>query len=242
MCGSARFAENLQVSSSDLSDELQALYDRVPATRCAHSGECCSLTEAEFDADYATMFPLYSAEYRNIVGYVESGFEPDRQGQLLSFTEERPRQCPFLGTDQNCTIYPVRPLICRTYGVMNLQAIAVAAAATRGAVPTEWVDRFVRRESGMVCPRVSVVEPEKLEQHAIQLVTAGYERVLSRLSSELELAAGERRTIFRRATWGRAWPVRWTWGGFNAVCSAPLEWMRSSFKSYWRGAALADAQ
>ena len=230
------------MSSPDLSSQLQDLYDSVPATRCAHSGECCFLTDAEYEADYATMFPLFSAEYLHIADYVEASFPADRRKQLLSFTEERPRQCPFLGPDKTCTIYPVRPLICRTYGVMNLQTIAVAAAANGAAVPREWVDRFVRRESGMVCPRVTVVEPEKLEDHAVQLITAGYERRLNQLSAGLELASGERCKIFRRATWGRAWPVRWTWGGFNAVRGAPLEWMRENFKSYWRMAALADAQ
>ena len=96
--------------------DLEVLYEQVPATRCAGTGDCCALTEEEFDNYYATMFPLYRAEYIHIVAYVEKHFSPQRRQELLNFTEERPRRCPFLGADHSCTIYPVRPLICRTYG------------------------------------------------------------------------------------------------------------------------------
>ena len=230
------------ISVQDLASALQALYDQVPATRCAHSGECCVLTDDEFDNDYATMFPLYSAEYKNIVDYVKNHFPPERQRDLLNFREERPRQCPFLDAGHNCSIYPVRPLICRTYAVMNHQTIAGAAEAKKGLVPQDWIDGFVLRESGMVCPRVEVVEPEKLERHASNLIDATYERVLTQLSQKMELASGERAKIFRRVAWRRAWPLRWTWGGFNALCATPLDWLRSHFKNYWKKAVLADAR
>ena len=151
----------MAISVQDLASALQALYDQVPATRCAHSGECCVLTDDEFDNDYATMFPLYSAEYKNIVEFVKNHFPPERQRDLLNFREERPRQCPFLDAGHNCSIYPVRPLICRTYAVMNHQTIPGAAESKKGLVPQDWIDGFVLRESGMVCPRVKVVEPEK---------------------------------------------------------------------------------
>ena len=228
------------MSDWDLSRELQHLYDQVPATRCAHSGECCALTEDEFANNYATMYPLYRAEYRNIVEYAEAHFSSERRRKLFSFIEERPRQCPFLGADHACTIYPVRPLICRTYAVMNPQTIAAAATANQGEVSEDWIEGFVLRESNMVCPRVEVVEPEKLEQHAHNLITTAYERALIRLSQKVELVTGERQKIFQRATWRRSGPLRWSWGGFNAVCFAPLDWMRSHFKAYWKNAELAD--
>ena len=58
--------------------DLEVLYDQVPATRCAGTGDCCALTEEEFDNYYATMFPLYRAEYVHIVAYVEQHFSPQR--------------------------------------------------------------------------------------------------------------------------------------------------------------------
>lgn len=225
----------------DLAQALEALYEQVPATRCAQSGECCVLTSEEFDNHYATMFPLYSAEYKNIVAHLERHFDAGRRRALLRFTEERPRRCPFLGKDHGCTIYPVRPLICRTYAVMNHRTIAETAERNRGNLPQEWIDGFVLREGGMVCPRVEVVEPEKLERHSQNLVGFVYERELLRLSQAVELAGGERRSIFARLAPGRRWPLRWTWGGFNALCSAPLAWVRRHFGAYWTSAELVDA-
>ena len=226
----------------DLSAELQSLYDQVPATRCAQSGECCVLTEEEFTSDYATMFPLHRAEYENIRRYVMENFSSMRQRQLLQVTEERPRRCPFLDAEHNCTIYPVRPLICRTYAVMNDQSIARAAEAGRGEVAQEWIEGFVLRERTMVCPRVQVVEPEKLERHARNLMDRTYERVLAQLGRRMNTLKGVRLQIFAEAAPGRGWPMRWTWGGFNAIRSAPLAWVRRNFSSFWRRSELADAR
>jgi len=225
---------------ADLTRQLEALYAPVPATRCAGSGECCELTPEEFAGSYATMFPLYRAEYHNIVEYVESRFPEARRRKLFACTEERPRRCPFLDADQRCTIYPVRPLICRTYAVMNSHSIAREAESRRGRVPDDWIEGFVRRESGMVCPRVTVLEPEKIEKHTQNLINFAYERELVRLSREVELATGERRRIFEEVARKRSWPLRWTWGGFNAVRFAPLEWQRTQFRNYWKKARLVD--
>ena len=62
------------LAAEDLSSQLQILYDQVPSTCCASSGECCALTDAEFDQGWATMFPLYSAEYLHIAEYVRTHF------------------------------------------------------------------------------------------------------------------------------------------------------------------------
>ncbi len=227
-------------SMSELSRELQELYDQVPATRCEQSGECCVLTDAEYDEEYATMFPLYAAEYLNIAAYVKKYFSQERAEKLLSFTEERPRKCPFLGLQNQCTIYPVRPLICRTYAVMKVETISEAASKSKGNVPEDWIYGFILRESGMICPRVAVVEPDKLERHAENLIHSRYEKELTRLSRETELSDMERRRTFRQASKAKRWPLRWTWGGFNAICSTSMVWIRSHFTSYWKRAILAD--
>ena len=225
---------------SDLSDQLGALYAQVPATRCAGSGDCCALTDAEFDNYYATMFPLYRAEYVNIVAYVEQNFTPERRRELLGFTEERPRRCPFLGADHACTIYPVRPLICRTYAVMNHDTIAEAAERHRGELPEQWVRQFVMRETGMVCPRVTVTQPEKLVRHANNLVTRAYACAMVRLSRRLELVSAQRKKLIRPLIRTRSWPLRWTWGGYNALCLTPVEWVTEKLQKYWRRSQLND--
>ena len=220
--------------------DLEVLYDQVPATRCAGTGDCCALTEEEFDNYYATMFPLYRAEYVHIVAYVEKHFSPQRRQELLNFTEERPRRCPFLGADHSCTIYPVRPLICRTYGAMNPVSIARQAIAHQSDFPSAQIRAFVRREAGMVCPRVAVLEPEKVARHARMLMEGTYDRELARLSVEVELAGAERKRLFQWLTNRSEWPLRWSWGGFNALRFAPLTWLRRHFASYWKKAELID--
>lgn len=221
--------------------DLQGLYDQVPATRCAGSGECCELTQDEFDNHYATMFPLYRVEYLHIVDYVEREMPAERRKHLLAHTEERPRRCPFLSADQGCSIYPVRPLICRTYGAMNPRSIDREAQRVSGQLPDQWIRDFQRRESAMVCPRVAVLEPEKVERHAHNIMDGTYERELTRLSAQVEVAAGERRDIFRRVSGRRNWPLRWSWGGYNSIRFAPLAWLREQFAAYWKRAVLADA-
>ena len=224
-----------------LAVELDAIYDDAPSTCCANSGECCSLTPAEMDEGWATMFPLYKAEYARIADHVPRTFNAERAAKLLSITDERPERCPFLGDDNGCTIYAVRPLICRTYAVMNHQTIGEAVERSRGTAPEDWIRGFVLREGGMVCPRVTVAEPEKLEKHAQNLIDSTYERELLRLSGEHELADSERKYLFQKLTWRRSWPVRWTWGGFNCVATKPLDWVREHFKKYWKKAELANA-
>lgn len=227
--------------SRSLKDELEALYREVPATGCASSGECCTLTDEEYRGTFATMFPLYRIEYLNLVDQVTARFAAGEREELLAYTEERPRRCPFLSADHRCTAYPARPLICRTYGVMNSESIAGAAEAQRGRFPRDWVEGFVLREGGMSCPRVRVLEPEKVARHAANLIDGTYERELTRLSGKVELAEGERREIFQRVTGRAAWPWRWTWGGYNAVRHAPLDWLRAGFAEYWERAWLVDA-
>lgn len=226
---------------TDLADALQTLYAQVPATRCAGSGECCQLTDEEYAGRWATMFPLYRAEYLHIVAFVDAQFTGDRRGELLEFTEERPRRCPFLDADCRCTVYPARPLICRTYGVMSAATVAAAVAARAGTVPDRWLRAFARREGGMACPRVCVVEPDKVDRHVDNLIDFAYEQELVRLSESVELASPERQALFAGVTGRTRFPVRWSWGGFNAVRHAPLDWLRERFAEYWGGAELADA-
>ena len=240
-------SDGLAVDTADISkvprlaSELEDLYEQVPSTCCANSGECCVLTEKEIEEGYATMFPLYRAEYVNIVNYVRDNFPHERQQQLLSLTAERPQRCPFLAEDNRCTIYPVRPLICRTYAVMNQDTIAEAAQRHQGEVPEHWIRSFVMREGNMVCPRVTVLQPEKLVRHAHNLLTLTYERTLTSLSRKVELATGSRKKLIRETIRRRSWPVRWTWGGFNTLRFAPLNWLQSTLKSYWQRSELSQA-
>ena len=224
-----------------VSSELEALYAQVPASRCASSGECCRLTEAEYHSHFATMFPLYRVEYCHLVQFIEWTFPADRRQELFSWIEERPQRCPMAGDDHRCTIYPARPMICRTYGVMNPATIAQAVSRHRDMVPEDWLDRFARREGAMSCPRVRVMEPQKLERHAHNLIHFTYERELSRLSRGIEIADPLRQQLFAEITGRSTWPLRWSWGGFNALRFTSLEWLHRQFRKYWQSAELVDA-
>ena len=92
----------------------------------------------------------------------------------------------------------------------------------------------------MICPRVMVTEPRKMIRHARNLVTMAYERALTSLSRKVEVATGERKKVIRQVIRRRDWPVRWTWGGFNTLRFAPIEWLRIHLPEYWRKSELSD--
>jgi len=238
----AEFAASLTVEQRQaLSSQLDEIYHQVPATCCAGSGECCVLTDDEMREGYATMFPLYLAEYVRIAEYVRHEEPAERARELLGHTQERPGQCPFLGADRGCTIYPVRPLICRTYAVLDKETIDAAAKLHADEMPEEWVRGFVRREGAMHCPRVTVMQPDKLVQHIHNLISYTYERTMARLSRDVfEQLPEARRKAVRKQIRRRGWPTRWTWGGFNALVQARASWIEQHLKTYWKRAQLND--
>lgn len=225
----------------ELAEQLDAVYDQVPATCCAGSGECCALTDEEMREGYATMFPLYLAEYVNIAEHIRASPDAQRRRALLGHTQERPRVCPFLGQDQGCTIYPVRPLICRTYAVLDPETIAAAAKEHADDKPEDWIRGFVRREGAMHCPRVTLTQPDRLAQHVHNLVSYTYERTLARLSRKIyEQLPEDRRRSVRDQIRRRGWPTRWTWGGYNSLYVSSTQWIVDHLKRYWQRAELND--
>ena len=97
-------------------DLLDALHEKVPPTSCANCGKCC----------FSISF--YSLEYHRIVRYIAQKFSPGELRQLfyLAINSEQRRvsvegedrfQCVFLDRGSAlCSIYPVRPFMCRVYG------------------------------------------------------------------------------------------------------------------------------
>ena len=222
-------------------ERLEGIYGRVPSVscHCDRLGQCCELTEAEMAAEYATMYPLYAVEYWNIVDYLRANFSEDRQEELLSVTEERPERCPFLTEEGGCSIHPVRPLVCRTFGVLRREQVDVTASEHRGELPAAWVASFLFAERQTVCPHTQVLEPEKTVDHAYQLISFQYERDLTEMGQEMDELDQDRQEVLEAAT-GRRTVKLWTWGGFNVAIRSPLNWMREHFKSYWDSATLAE--
>jgi Fe-S-cluster containining protein len=222
-------------------EELQSIYDRVPAISCGcdQPGWCCELTEEEREEDFATMYPLYWAEYLNIADYVDARFGAERREELHGLRDERPDRCPFLSDEGECTIYPVRPMVCRTYGVLSREQVEETAKEVRGSLPDRWINAFLDTEIHSTCKKTRVLEPEKSPAHAEAMVAFTYERDLIRLGKRAWKLEEPRQEILRKVA-ERAQLRRWSWGGFNTLTRSPLKWLKRHFKGYWKKSILPD--
>ncbi|MDP6776064.1 MAG: YkgJ family cysteine cluster protein [Candidatus Latescibacteria bacterium] len=220
---------------------LEALYDRVPrvSCRCDRPGWCCELTAEEDAAQFATMYPLYTVEYLNVLGYVRDRLPAARQEELLGYTEERPKRCPFLTREGACSIHPARPLVCRTYGVLSRAQVDRAGAEAKGKVPERWVREFLHNERQVVCLRTDVLDPEKIAAHAEAMVTFAYERELIQMGMDVDFPGVERRQALESLT-GMPRITRWSWGGFNALAQSVGDWFQEHFEAYWTKATLGE--
>ncbi len=237
----------LQIALPILSEQtrarLNAVYARVPAVSCAGCdapGSCCALTDAEYDDDFATMYPLYAVEYVHIVDYVRAHFDAKKQRQLLDMADERPRRCPFLTDAGGCSIHPARPLTCRTYGVLNaVSQVKATAESAQGEVPRPWISSFLSTERYTVCPKTELKERNKVEAHVHAMVSLAYERELIDMSDALDWLDADRRDIFQQIA-RKNRPTRWTWGGFNALAQRPLKWIKRHFGNLWKTSFLGE--
>ena len=227
--------------SEEIAGRLASLYEGVPSVSCECDtpGQCCELSEEEKAGDFATMYPLYLAEYLNIVDYIRRHLPAELRDEALSATDERPVQCPFLTAESRCAIHPVRPLACRTYGVLSRERVEVTAKEVRGDVPKEWIASFLFTERHTCCPHTRPLEPEKVADHAQRMIRFSYERDLVQMGREANPMNEERLAVFRETT-RHDRVSRWSWGGFNTMLRAPLAWMRTHFADYWKDAILAE--
>lgn len=229
------------VLPEDVRASLERLYRDVPAVTCGcdRLGQCCELTEAEAADDWATMYPLYAVEYLNIVDHVRAHFDETEQERLLSFDTERPLRCPFLTADGGCSIHPVRPLACRTYGVLSQEKVSDTAERLEGDVPALWLRSFKRNESCTVCTHTTIEEPEKVDPHAERMASFSYDRELLDMAQAFDGLEDDRRDLLIKAS-GKYRIARWTWGGFNTLWRKPVTWLKSNLVGYLDRAALAE--
>ena len=95
-------------------------YDCTVNGKCSGCGDCCS-----------NRLPLSQKEINQIRKYIEkNNIVEQKHGLLVMATESIDMTCPFMDTnskDHKCTIYPVRPQICREYTCVNKRFIPSAA-------------------------------------------------------------------------------------------------------------------
>ena len=94
---------------------MQQIYSQIPQkTGCKQCGECCG------------NIIVTKLEMQNIMTYCEANklsfthpveFIPTHNNQV-TFNIKMGASCPLLLQDNKCSIYPVRPLICRLYGTV----------------------------------------------------------------------------------------------------------------------------
>ena len=92
----------------ELAGELhEQAFQIVDCTRCDN---CCKTMDIRFDDDDIERI----AEHLNmpVDEFVETYLEADDEDSLY---KARQKPCPFLGNDDRCTIYDVRPTVCREY-------------------------------------------------------------------------------------------------------------------------------
>ncbi len=102
-------------NTKNLFAELQQIYDSLPETTCNNCAACCSWGSP----------PAFFIEYLNMYQYVKA--QKNRQRDYLINSAEYfylelvdiNQKCPFIGADNKCEIYPVRPITCRVYGLLN---------------------------------------------------------------------------------------------------------------------------
>ncbi|MBT4138016.1 MAG: YkgJ family cysteine cluster protein [Candidatus Latescibacteria bacterium] len=224
-------------------ERLNALYDEVPGVSCSacdRPGSCCELTQTEFDDDYATMYPLYAVEYLNVVDYVRTHFDSERQREFLSLSDERPMKCPFLTDTGGCSIHPARPLTCRTYGVLNeVEQVDAVAEAHKADMPPFWISAFLSTERYTVCAQTQLQEPEKLQTHLKAMASFDYERRMIALAEDVGVLDKERQQVFESIT-KKEVPTRWTLGGFNVLLLTPISWLKDNFSSFWKKSFLGE--
>lgn len=80
---------------------LEKVYNQIPGSTCSLGcGECCGI-----------LFPSL-AEIRNIKDWCSQ-----HNRVYKDFNMTVGEDCPYLGDNKSCTIYPVRPFLCRILGV-----------------------------------------------------------------------------------------------------------------------------
>jgi hypothetical protein len=111
--------------------ELERLYLELPAIKCKGlCQECCgpiSMTQLEISR-IAQLVPSFPSLAREMPVRLASG-----QVVIASGFVTDCEKCPLLTADGRCSVYPIRPLICRLWGLVQ------AMRCPFGCTPERWV-------------------------------------------------------------------------------------------------------
>ena len=86
-----------------MNNKLEHVYRQIPNASCPDNcGKCCGILHPSM------------AEIRNVQEWLSQHNKP-----FIDFNMTVGDNCPYLGGDKKCTIYPVRPFLCRIMGVSS---------------------------------------------------------------------------------------------------------------------------
>lgn len=230
------------VKTTRLFTRLEAIYRLVPATRCPSGcSACCRLSERDWAANLAVMYPLYRIEYFRIADYVFHHFPKQKYRALLAFQDERPRVCPFLDQETGaCAIYPVRPYLCRTYGILTPVDIEKGVVQYQRQLPGLWLNSFRDFERHITCADLVCDDEEGKAVYLDERIRGNDLRRLQRLNQQFPQHPREASDVFRQIV--RNPPISaWSWGGFNTLLASDEVWFAENFAAYWQGAELPCA-
>ncbi|MHB1041454.1 MAG: YkgJ family cysteine cluster protein [Eubacteriales bacterium] len=93
--------------------ELETIYGELPETECERCATCCTVPP-----------PGYLLEFLNLYRFLKTNLLAQRAEIMKRVAEyyflemaDIKVKCPFLSGDNDCLVYPVRPLSCRSYGL-----------------------------------------------------------------------------------------------------------------------------
>lgn len=93
--------------------ELETIYEELPETECERCATCCTVPP-----------PGYLLEFLNLYRFLKTNLLAQRAEIMKRVAEyyflemaDIKVKCPFLSGDNDCLVYPVRPLSCRSYGL-----------------------------------------------------------------------------------------------------------------------------
>ncbi|SHK23677.1 YkgJ family cysteine cluster protein [Desulforamulus aeronauticus] len=105
-----------RAEQNELFVKLEKAYAMLPESTCASCATCCKWGSP----------PAFFIEYLNMYKYVRDNMKDSWQELLKKATEyyylelvDTEQTCPFLGQDNKCSIYQVRPFSCRAYGLLS---------------------------------------------------------------------------------------------------------------------------
>lgn len=113
----------------------------VDCTRCAN---CCKSLQAKFnDEDIQRISNHLDMSPDE---FVDEYLEKDKEGAFRI----RTKPCPFLGEDDRCTIYDIRPEVCRAYPYTNKKGLVFRTMGIANSALTcpavFWVIEQMRKE------------------------------------------------------------------------------------------------